>query len=103
MRVAGGTDAKRTDHAEIRDLASKCEDNAVHSYIRDAIIVRWGEAYVANPDVDWFPSDLVPTRFLRGFVWGSLSESGASSLLDYLSTISSKSTRRLYSARAFHT
>ena len=40
MRLAGGTIAKRTDHAEIRDLASKCENNAVHSYIRDAIIVQ---------------------------------------------------------------
>ena len=90
MRVAGGTNAKRTDHAEIRDLASKCEDNAVHSYIRDAIIVQ-------STSIGEKP--MLPILTLIGsirsgadeipIVWGSLSESGASSLLDYFSTTSS--------------
>ena len=29
LRVAGGTKAKRTVHAETRDLASECGDNPV--------------------------------------------------------------------------
>ena len=86
MRMAGGTNAKRTVHAETRDLASICGDNATRQIKQvpqcsssiNAFKTQssFGPqalkgAHADNPDVDillptryvidWFQSDLVLT------------------------------------------